>query len=75
MGDQAAHGRSMPDQSNRKADEETAHGTNPELNALHVPFQAEQYQAGAYFGQGSSASTHMVRYGYLQYFIAVDLTL
>ncbi|EMD69731.1 hypothetical protein COCSADRAFT_21917 [Bipolaris sorokiniana ND90Pr] len=59
MSDQAAHSISMPDQPNREVDDETNRETNSEVNALHGPFQAEQYQAGAYFGQSGSAGTPM----------------
>lgn len=60
MSDQAAHSISMPDQPNREVDDETNRETNSEVNSLHGPFQAEQYQAGAYFGQSGSAGTPMV---------------
>ncbi|XP_014562458.1 hypothetical protein COCVIDRAFT_10889 [Bipolaris victoriae FI3] len=59
MSNQAAHGRSMPDQPNREVDDKTNRETNPEANALHGQFQAEQYQTSAYFGQGGSAGTPM----------------
>lgn len=65
----------MPDQPNREVDNETNRETNPDANALHGPFQAEQYQAGPYFGQGGGAGTPMVSYGYLQYAMVVDLIL
>lgn len=75
MSNQAAHGRSMPDQPNREVDDKTNRETNPEANALHGQFQAKQYQTSAYFGQGGSAGTPMVSYRYMQYSVEIYLTL